>query len=59
MHPWDHLPGALMVTEAGGVVATTAGRTYAAGVTGRYLLAAASPEVWELADDLVKVQFAR
>lgn len=59
MHPWDHLPGALMVTETGGVVATTAGRPYAAGVTGRYLLAAASPEIWGLADDLVKVQFAR
>ncbi len=59
MHPWDHLPGALMVSETGGRVATTAGRTYAAGVTGRYLLAAASPEIWELADELVEDQFSR
>lgn len=59
MHPWDHLPGALMVTETGGRVATIDGRTYAAGVTGRYLLAARSPEIWELAAELTKDQFRR
>lgn len=59
MHPWDHLPGALMVTETGGRVATTDGRTYAPGVTGRYLLAAGSPEIWELAAGLAKDQFSR
>ncbi|MFT4295387.1 MAG: inositol monophosphatase [Micropruina sp.] len=59
MHPWDHLPGALMVEELGGRVATTAGRRYAAGVTGRFLLAAQSPDTWELAAGLAKDQFAR
>ena len=59
MHPWDHLPGGLMVTETGGRLATIDGREFAAGVTGRYLLAAASPELWELAAGLVKEQFSR
>ncbi|MFT3861083.1 inositol monophosphatase family protein [Micropruina sp.] len=58
MHPWDHLPGGLMVTEAGGRLATIDGRDYAAGVTGRYLLAAASDQLWELAAGLVREQFA-
>lgn len=44
IHPWDHLPGALMVTELGGVVAVD-GTPYAAGVSGRILVAATSPTV--------------
>lgn len=59
MHPWDHLPGGLMVAETGGRLATIDGREFAAGVTGRYLLAAASPELWDLAAGLVKQQFSR
>lgn len=47
--PWDHLPGGLMVTEAGGVTRTLAGVPYNAAVRGRRLIAAASPEIWELA----------
>ncbi len=58
MHPWDHLPGGLMVTETGGVLATIDGQPYQPGVTGRYLLAAANPEIWELAAGLVQQQFA-
>lgn len=58
MHPWDHLPGALMVTETGGVVATMDGRDYAAGVRSRFLLAAATPELWRLAEELVHDQFS-
>lgn len=45
--PWDHLPGALLVTEVGGRVATREGRDYAAGVTGRSLVAAATPALWD------------
>jgi len=59
MHPWDHLPGGLMVTEQGGVLATIEGAPYQAGVTGRYLLAGATPEVWQLARGVVRDQFNR
>lgn len=44
VHPWDHLPGALMVHELGGAVVVQ-GKPYAAGVAGAPLLAAASPMV--------------
>ena len=46
MKPWDHLPGALMVTELGGRVATVEGQDYRAMTTGRSLLAAATPAIW-------------
>ncbi|MFT4216420.1 MAG: inositol monophosphatase [Micropruina sp.] len=59
MNPWDHLPGALMLDEMGGRIATTDGRRYAAGVTGGFLVGAQTPEVWQLAADLAKDQFAR
>lgn len=45
--PWDHLPGALLVSETGGRVATREGRDYAAGVAGRSLIAAATPGLWQ------------
>ena len=41
MHPWDHLPGALLVSEAGGAVLRD-GRPYAVGTTGKVLVAGAS-----------------
>ena len=59
MHPWDHLPGGLMVTEQGGELATIEGAPYRAGVTGRYLLAAATPALWRRAADVVQQQFRR
>ncbi len=51
MFPWDHLAGALMVTELGGRIATEAGERYHAGVVGRRLLAANSALLWEEAHD--------
>lgn len=41
IHPWDHLPGALMVTELGGFAGRDAA-PYAAGVSGRVLVVARS-----------------
>lgn len=48
-NPWDHLAGALMVTELGGFVGDEAGREYRlGGPTPRLLLAAASAGVHAL-----------
>lgn len=41
--PWDHLPGTLMVTEAGGASAQADGTPYSARTTGRGLVVAADP----------------
>ena len=45
--PWDHAPGALFVTEAGGRVARTDGSPYRIGIAGRGLIGAASPALWD------------
>ena len=44
MHPWDHLPGALLVAEVGGSVLRD-GHPYAAGPPGRRLVAGASEPI--------------
>ena len=59
MHPWDHLPGGLMVAETGGVLATIDGRPYTAAVKGRFLIAAADQAAWDRAAGLVRAQFQR
>ncbi len=51
MFPWDHLAGALMVTELGGRIATDAGADYHAGVIGRRLVSATDPQLWQVARD--------
>jgi len=48
-HVWDHAPGALILTEAGGKVARFDGTPYAVTQTGRGLLAAATPAMWDIA----------
>ena len=48
LKPWDHLAGALLVRQAGGVVRTLAGEDYRAGVTRGPLLAAASEDAWQV-----------
>lgn len=47
VHPWDHLPGTLMVRELGGVARRFDGQDYAADWFGPGLLSAASPQVWQ------------
>lgn len=47
--PWDHAPGALFLTEAGGHVARLDGSAYRPGVHGEGLLAARSRLLWEQA----------
>lgn len=44
--PWDHVAGALLVTEAGGHVARLDGRPYRAGDPGAGLIAAADAALW-------------
>lgn len=45
--PWDHAPGALFLTEAGGRIARADGMPYRPGDDRTGLLAAASPALWE------------
>lgn len=45
--PWDHVPGALIVSELGGVVGTGDGETYGPRADPRRILATAGPEVYE------------
>lgn len=47
--PWDHAPGALFLTEAGGHVARVDGTAYRPGDSREGLLAARSQRCWELA----------
>ena len=46
LHPWDHLPGTLMVTELGGFAGLD-GVAYAAGRPGRALFSATSRRVYD------------
>lgn len=45
--PWDHLPGALILEEAGGRIARLDGARYRAGDDRTGLIAAASPALWD------------
>lgn len=45
--PWDHLPGALIVSEAGGYVAKWDGTPYMARERGIGLIAARTKDAWE------------
>lgn len=47
--PWDHAPGALFVTEAGGKVARFDGTPYAPTQTDKGMIAAATPALWDQA----------
>jgi fructose-1,6-bisphosphatase/inositol monophosphatase family enzyme len=52
-HPWDHAAGALMLEEAGGRIARHDGSDYRLDVPGTGAIAASSPEMWQLARDLL------
>jgi len=47
LRPWDHLPGALLVTEAGGVARAPGGQDYSAALAEGPLLVARSETVWQ------------
>lgn len=46
VHPWDHLPGTLMVREIGGAARRWDGIDYTPDWPGPGLLSAATPELW-------------
>jgi len=48
-NPWDHVPGALFLEEAGGKLARPDGSPYRVGTLGQKLIGAASPELWDKA----------
>jgi len=52
-HVWDHAPGALILQEAGGKVARFDGSPYAVTQTGKGLLAAATPQMWDEAASIL------
>lgn len=51
IHPWDHLPGSLMVTECGGVVRVAGGADYTARHTEQrgVIIAASDERSWQIA----------
>ena len=51
IHPWDHLPGSLMVTECGGVVRVAGGADYTARHTEQrgVIIAACDERSWQIA----------
>ncbi|GAB1689203.1 inositol monophosphatase family protein [Krasilnikovia sp. M28-CT-15] len=49
--PWDHLPGALIVREAGGAVRHFDGSEYRPGADGPGLIVAGNPGIWDLVHD--------
>ena len=51
IHPWDHLPGSLMVTECGGVVRVADGADYTARHTEQrgVIIAASDERSWQIA----------
>ena len=51
--PWDHAAGTLFLREAGGVATHWDGRPYRVGGDGVGMLAAARPEDWELAAEVL------
>ena len=51
--PWDHAPGALILTEAGGRIRRFDGAGYRVDQVGDGLVAAATPDLWELAADVL------
>jgi len=53
MLPWDHAPGTLLLTEAGGHVARHDGGPYHIADPGKGLLVARSRDIWEQAQSLL------
>lgn len=53
-YPWDHLPGALMVREVGGIVRTVDGAEYGSRETSGKLIVAADEEAYETVARLLR-----
>ena len=51
--PWDHAAGALFLTETGGKATHWDGRRYRVGGSGRGMLAATTPDLWQTAADIL------
>lgn len=52
-YPWDHVPGALLVSEAGGTTRRLDGSPYDPSLAGKHMIAAVSDEVGALVRTLV------
>jgi fructose-1,6-bisphosphatase/inositol monophosphatase family enzyme len=49
--PWDHVPGALIVSESGGCVRRLNGDPYSPGQMGEGLLAVSAEDAWHMVRD--------
>ena len=49
LHPWDHVPGSLLLHETGGVSRLRDGRDYGPGEVGPGVIGAGTDEIWEAA----------
>jgi len=54
-NPWDHAPGSVFLTEAGGKIARFDGSPYRIGDKRAGLIIAASPDMWDRAAALIAV----
>lgn len=52
-NPWDHVPGALILQEAGGKLARPDGATYRVDAPGKGLIGAATPALWDHAAEVL------
>lgn len=57
--PWDHVPGLLMISEAGGRSGRASGEPYDARVRELWLMAAASPQAFEAVTQMAQQAIAR
>lgn len=51
--PWDHAPGALFLSEAGGKLARPDGSAYVVGDMRKGMLGASSPRIWDAAAEIL------
>ena len=55
--PWDHAPGAIIVSEAGGAVGRPGGQPFICDPASRGILSARSPALWRQARDTLLPDF--
>ncbi len=55
LHPWDHVPGSLLLRETGGVTRLRGGRDYRPGDAGPGIIGAGNEQIWRMASPALSV----